>query len=86
VRIVTQSGHLLDWAHRDRAPRLFRGDGHATPRYRPRTMARMRVRATPHGTSGSIGTVARITADTIVWRKARARAAHFAISALDGLA
>src|SRR5258705_666681 len=87
VRIVTQSGHLLDWAHRDRAPRLFAEMDTQFRATAPGPWPGIRVPATPHGTSGSIGTVARITADTIVLEEGTGGAPRsFAISALDGLA
>ena len=66
VRIVSQSGDLLDWFHRDLAPRVFQAiDAHLSAAALgpwPGT----RVRATPRGASAPlIGTVARVTPDSL---------------------
>jgi len=87
VRIASRSGHLLDWGHRDHAPRLFAEMDTLLDATALGPWPGMRVRATPHGTTANIGTVARITADTIVLEEGTGGAPRsFAISALDGLA
>lgn len=87
VRVVTRSGYLLDWAHRNGAPRIFQAIDARLVLAALGPWPGMRVRATPHGTIASIGTVARITADTLVLEEGAGGAPRgFVISALDGLA
>ncbi len=66
VRVVSQSGYLLDWAHRDLAPRVFAAMDTQLSATALGPWPGMRVRATPHGGSAIVGRVARVTADTLV--------------------
>jgi len=66
VRVVSQSGYLLDWGHRDRAPRVFAEMDTQLSATALGPWPGMRVRATPHGGSAIVGRVARVTADTLV--------------------
>jgi len=86
VRIVSQSGYLLDWGHRDGAPHLFEEMDTRLSAAALGPWPGLRVRATPLGASPIIGTVARVTADTLVLGGGIGNTTVLRISALDGLA
>jgi len=87
VRVVTRSGYLLDWAHRDGAPRILAAIDARLVLAALGPWPGMRVQARPHLESAVIGTVVRMTADTLILQGGPDGAPRtFAISALDGLA
>jgi len=86
VRIVTQSGYLLDLGHRNGAPQLFERMDTQLGVAALGPWPGMRVRATPHGASPIIGTVARVTVDTLVLGGGIGNTTVLRIPALDGLA
>ena len=81
VRVVSQSGNLLDWAHRDLAPRVFAAMDTQLSATALGPWPGMLVRATPRGASVPlIGRVARVTPDSLVLE------GGVRIGALDSLA
>jgi len=65
VHVVSQSGYLLDWAHRDGAPRLFMAMDAHLPAAAFGPWPGMRVRATLRDSTDIVGAVMRVTADTM---------------------
>jgi hypothetical protein len=87
VRVVTRSGYLLDWAHRNGAPRILQAIDARLVLAALGPWPGMRVQAKPHVGSAVIGTVVRMTTDTLILQGGPDGAPRsFAISALDGLA
>jgi len=86
VRVVTRPGYLLEVGHRERAPRVFEAMDARLDARALGPWPGMRVRATPRGASPIIGTVARVTADTLVLGGGIGNTTVLRISALDGLA
>ncbi len=86
VRIVSKSGYLLDWGHRDGAPHLFEEVDTQLDAVALGPWPGMRVRATPHGASTIIGTVARVTAETLILEGGGGDGPVLRIPDLDGLA
>lgn len=87
VRIVTRPAYLLDWSHRDRAPRVFGAMDAQLGAAELGPWPGMRVRATPPGATAIIGAVVRRTADTLVLEGSAGSAAPILqIGALEGLA
>ena len=81
VRVVSQSGYLLDWGHRDLAPRVFVALDSRLSATALGPWPGMLVRATPRGASVPlIGRVARVTPDSLVLE------GGVRIGALDSLA
>ncbi len=81
VRVVSQSRSLLDWSHRDRAPRVFAAMDSRLSATALGPWPGMLVRATPKGASVPlIGRVARVTPDGVVLE------GGVRIGALDSLA
>ncbi len=81
VRVVSQSGYLLDWAHRDLAPRVFAAMDTQLSATALGPWPGMLVRATPRGARVPlIGRVARVTTDSLVLE------GGLRIGALDSLA
>lgn len=86
VRIVSQSGYLLDLAHRDGAPSLFGAMDAQLPGAALGPWPGMRVRATLRDSTDIVGAVMRVIADTIVLDGARGSGPHtLQIGALAGL-
>jgi hypothetical protein len=88
VRVVSQSGYLLDWAHRDLAPRVFAGMDTQLGATALGPWPGTRVQAMPQGASAAlIGRVARLTVDSLVLEGGARRAPTvLKISALRSLA
>ncbi len=81
VRVVSQSGSLLDMGHRDRAPRVFAAMDAQLSATALGPWPGVLVRATPRGASAPlIGRVARVTPDGLVLE------GGLRIGALDSLA
>jgi len=80
VRVVSQSGSLLDVGHRDRAPRVFVAMDAQLSAAALGPWPGMRVRATPRGGTAIIGTVARVAPGSLVLEEG------FRIGFLDSLA
>jgi hypothetical protein len=66
VRVVTKSAQLLDLTHRDRAPSLFRAMDAQLDAEAIGPWPGMRVRATPQRGAPIVGSVVRVTKDSIV--------------------
>jgi len=66
VRVVTKPGYLLELGHRDRAPRLFQAMDTQLGAQSIGPWPGMRVRAAPRGAAPIVGSVLRLTTDTIV--------------------
>jgi len=80
VRVISQSGYLLDLGHRDRAPRLLAGMDSQLGATALGPWPGMRVRATPRGGTAIVGTVVRMAPDSLIL-EGGAR-----IGALEGIA
>ena len=66
VRVVTKPGYLLEIGHRERAPRVFRALDARLSAQAIGPWPGMRLLATPHGGPPIIGSVVRMTRDTVV--------------------
>jgi len=87
VRVVARSGYLLDLGYRDRAPHVLVAMDTQLGAAALGPWPGMRVRATPHGATPIIGTVARVSVDTLVLEGVAGSAPRILkLSALDGLA
>jgi len=86
VRVVSQSGSLLDLGHRDGAPRLLVAMDAQLRATALGPWPGMRVRATPQGSNPILGAVLRVTPDTIVLEETPGSKPYtLQISALAGL-
>src|SRR5436309_6903077 len=86
VRVVARSGYLLDLGYRDRAPRVLVAMDTQLGAAALGPWPGMRVRATPHGATPIIGTVARVSVDTLVLEGVGSAPRTLKLGALDGLA
>jgi hypothetical protein len=87
VRVVTKPENLFDVGHRERAPRLFAAMDAQLDAAALGPWLGMRVRATPQGATAIIGTVARVSPDTLILQGRPGGAPPILeIGSLDGLA